>query len=262
MISSKNVGTQTIERARALNATGLLHWTMGNFIGARPFLVEALRIGRQYQDKLTLGETLAYLGFVCIAADEYDSARLYLDESIELTSDAGNVGYTVSGMAHVFIGDIYLVRRDESRAMEFYEEGVRRLRETYNANLLAYAVRRLGYLAVKLGDCARAKTLFKESLTLNRQVGHQVGMAAAVAGLAKTALVEGRNEQAAQLYGIVEGRVSAIGIPLMVMDKAHFDAGVSSLREQLGGKTLARFWTKGTAMTLEQAIDFALKEFK
>jgi hypothetical protein len=37
---------------------------------------------------------------------------------------------------------------------------------------------------------------------------------------------------------------------------------MSILRKQLGGAALERAWNKGAMMTIEQAIEFALKETK
>ena len=113
---------------------------------------------------------------------------------------------------------------------------------------------------MKQTDYERARNLFRESLIFNREVGHQNGMTASVAGLAKLASSEGKLSRAAQLYGIVEARVAAVGLQLMIMDKSEFDNGVSVLRAQMDEKTLAKFWAKGKAMSFDDAIAFALEE--
>ena len=212
LLSRENARAKTIERARALNAVGFLHWTMSNFTDARPYLEEALEIGRMNEDKLTLGWTLGYLGVVLSVLGENDTAELLLKECLAITKELGNIGNSLAGMGRSFLGDVYVVRHDEILAMEFYEEGAKLLRETHSLNMLAYVVRRLGYLVLKQIDYERARSLFRESLIFNREVGHQIGMTAAVAGLAKLASSEGKLSHAAQLYGIVEARVAAVGL--------------------------------------------------
>jgi predicted ATPase/DNA-binding SARP family transcriptional activator len=260
MLSHETAGAQTIERARALTTAGFLHWTLGNFVGARPYLVEALEIARNHDDKLTLGWALSHLGTVLSALEEYDLAQSLLEECVAITKGFRNVGITVAGMALSFLGDIYVVRNNEVHAREAYEEGIKLLRETNNSNILAYAVRRLGYLALKETDYKRANVLFRESLMRNQELGHQIGIAGAMTGLAALALEVGKLSRAAQLYGSIEGRLAALSLPLYITDQVEFNRGISALRARLDEKTYAKFWTKGKAMSLDEAIAFALGE--
>ena len=167
---------------------------------------------------------------------------------------------TVAGMALSFLGDIYVVRNNEVHAREVYEEGIKLLRETNNSNNLAYSVRRFGYLALKEADYERAYVLFRESLIRNQELGHQIGIAGAMTGLAKLALEVGNLSRAAQLFGIIEGRLAALSLPLYITDQVEFNHGISTLHTQLDEKTYAKFWTKGKAMSLDEAIVFALEE--
>jgi predicted ATPase/DNA-binding SARP family transcriptional activator len=260
MLSHKTAGTQTIARARALTAAGFLHWGLGNFVEARPYLIEAVEIARNHEDKLTLGWALVHLGTVLSALEEYDLAQSLLEECIAITKGFRNVGITVAGMALSFLGDIYVVRNNEVHGREVYEEAIKLLRETNNSNNLAYAVRRSGYSALKEADYKRANVLFRESLIRNQELGHQIGIAAAMTGLAKLALEVGNLSRAAQLYGIIQNRLAALSLPLYITDQVEFNHGISTLHTRLDEKTYAKFWTKGTSMPTERAIAFALEE--
>jgi predicted ATPase len=260
MLSQKTARMSTIERARALTAAGFLHWSLSNFVEARPYLIEALEIARNHEDKLTLGWALVHLGIVLSALEEYDLAQSLLEECVAITKGFRNVGKTVAGMALSFLGDIYKVRNDEVHAREVYEEGIKLLRETNNSNNLAYSVRRLGYLALKEADYKRANALFRESLIRNQELGHQIGIAAAMTGLAKLALEVGNLSRAAQLYGIIEDQLVTLSLPLYITDQVEFNHGISMLNTRLDEKTYAKFWTKGKAMSLDDAITFALEE--
>jgi hypothetical protein len=115
-------------------------------------------------------------------------------------------------------------------------------------------------LALKETDYERADVLFRESLMRNQELGHQIGILAAMTGLAKLALGIGNLSRAAQLYGIIEGRLAALSLPLYITDQVEFNDGISALHARLDEKTYAKFWTKGQAMSLEEAIAFALGE--
>jgi non-specific serine/threonine protein kinase len=260
MLSHETAGMQTIALARALIAEGFLHWTLGNFVEARPYLVEALEIARNHEDKLTLGWALVHLGTVLSALEEYDLAQSLLEECVAITKGFRNVGITVAGMALSFLGDIYVVRNNEVHARDLYEEGIKLLRETNNSNNLSYTIRRFGYLALKEADYKRANVLFRESLIRNQELGHQMGIAGAMTGLAKLALEVGNLSRAAQLYGIIEDRLAALSLPLFITDQVEFNHGLSTLHTRLDEKTYAKFWTKGRAMSFDEAIAFALEE--
>jgi hypothetical protein len=115
-------------------------------------------------------------------------------------------------------------------------------------------------LALKERDYARANVLFRESLLRNQELGHQIGIAAAMTGLAELALEVGKLSRAAKLYGIIEGRLAVLSLPLYITDQVEFNHGISTLHTRLDEKTYAKFWTKGKAMSLDEAIAFALGE--
>jgi predicted ATPase/DNA-binding SARP family transcriptional activator len=259
MLSRKTAAGSSIERARALSAIGFIYGTLGRNIKARPYLEEALEIARKHNDPLTLAWTLTYLAIVTTQLEEYDSSLSLLNESLALTKGLGTSG-KVTGMTLAWIGDVYLGRQDEIRAQKFYEEGIALLREMYDRNTVAFADRRLGLLLLKQGNYERAEILFKESLTNNHYIGHQGGTTASFTALAKLALMQGKLTRAAQLSGIVDGRLEAIKAPMMALDVVEFDHVTAALRAQLEEKTLEKFWKKGRSMPTERAIAFALDE--
>jgi len=260
MLSRKTAALPSIERARALSTMGFILGTLGRNTEARPYLEEALDIARKHNDPLTLGWTLTYLAIVTRQLEEYDSSLSLLNESLALTKGLGISGKAVTGMTLGWIGDVYLGRQDEARAQKFYEESIALLRETYNSNILAFADRRLGLLMLKQGNYERATILFKESLGNNHDIGDQPGTTASLAALAKLALVQGKLTRAAQLCGIVAGRLEAMKTPMMAMDVAEFDYVTAALRSQLDAKSLEKFWMKGRSMPTERAIAFASGE--
>ena len=94
----------------------------------------------------------------------------------------------------------------------------------------------------------------------NQELGHQIGILAAMTGLAALALEVGNLPRAAQLYGIIEGRLAVLSLPLYITDHIELTRGTSALRARLDEKTRTKFWAKGKAMPLDKAIAFALAE--
>jgi hypothetical protein len=79
-------------------------------------------------------------------------------------------------------------------------------------------------------------------------------------GLAKLALEVGNLSRAAQLYGIIEGRLAALSLPLYITDQVEFNHGISMLHARLDEKTYTKYLKKGKAMSFDKAIAFALGE--
>jgi len=258
MLSHETGAAPTIERARALYTLGFFHGTDGKIKEARPFLEQALAIARKHNDPLTLGWALTHLALVTCLLQEYNSSLSLLEESLALTRELGISGKAVTGMTLAWMGEDYLGLGDEVRAQELYEESIALLRETNNRDLLSFADRRLGLLMLKQGNYEWAEILFKEGLKMNHDIGHAPGTAGSLVAMAKLAFVQGKLTRAAQLCGVVDGRLEAIKAPMMAMDVVEFDHVTAALRDQLDEKMLEKFWIKGKSMPTEHAIAFAL----
>jgi tetratricopeptide (TPR) repeat protein len=169
------------------------------------------------------------------------------------------VGSKAASWALAFLGDVHFTQGDYTRSKTLYEEAVVLTKEAHEKNMLGLMIRRLGYLALRQLDNTRATEYFKESLESNQEVGHVVGLCASLTAFANLALAQGKPSQAAQLYGAVESYLNHLSSPLFYSDKIEYELGVSNLRNQLRRVALEKAWAKGAAMTMEQAVKFALK---
>ena len=165
----------------------------------------------------------------------------------------------MAGRCLPFLGDVPYRQGNLAEARKLYEEAILFIREIHEIDLLAYALRRFGYLTLHEKDYGEAVELFGESLESNRQVNHLQGMVACLAGFASLNLATKSFEKAALLCGCVENLLHRTGIPLLMADSVEYNRCVSQLRETLDEKTLSVAWSEGRDMTLEQAIELALQ---
>jgi tetratricopeptide (TPR) repeat protein len=190
----------------------------------------------------------------------YLEARRYLEESLVIWREIGPTGKFGHAWTLVFLGDVALNRGEAELARTLYEEVVTVLRGTGDINFLAYAVRRLGQLLWREGEYEKAFALCKESLRLNQQVDSPRGVIACLAGFAAIAVARDRYRYAAQLMGAVESQMVSMSITVMYMDQREYGRNLAQLRAQMNEDTLTKLWAKGKAMSLEEAIAFALEE--
>ena len=69
----------------------------------------------------------------------------------------------------------------------------------------------------------------------------------------------GRPTDAAQLFGAAEALRELIGKPLTRAQQANHDRDVATVQQRLDPEAFAAAWAAGRAMTLEQAIAYALE---
>jgi hypothetical protein len=79
-------------------------------------------------------------------------------------------------------------------------------------------------------------------------------------GLAGVAGAQGEPVRAARLLGAADRLRVAIGAPLPPGERADYDHTVDAARTQMAPDAFAASWAAGRAMTLEQAIAYALEE--
>jgi hypothetical protein len=71
---------------------------------------------------------------------------------------------------------------------------------------------------------------------------------------------KGEAERAAQLWGAAQSLHEAKGIPRDPDFVAEADARISAVRIGMGEEEWEEAWRKGRAMTLDEAVSYALEE--
>ena len=72
--------------------------------------------------------------------------------------------------------------------------------------------------------------------------------------------VQGQQVRAARLLGAVEALLEATNDHVDPADRAEYDRDVAAARAQLDEATFAAAWAEGRAMTMEQAMAYALED--
>ena len=126
-----------------------------------------------------------------------------------------------------------------------------------------------GVAAQHLGDVAEARRSFQESLRRAQALEHVKFIAVGLIGCAGVAVAAepqhgrgtGDAERAVRLLGAAEARYAEIGQHDMTQGQRQVYAGaMTAARAHLDDATWERAWAEGRAMTLEQAVAYALKE--
>ena len=99
-----------------------------------------------------------------------------------------------------------------------------------------------------------------ESLGISRELADRRGIADALFAFARLSARQKNVEQAARLWGAEQRLREEIGLTIPPAGQEDYEKQVSALREALGDEAFSVAWAEGRALTMEQAIEYALKE--
>jgi non-specific serine/threonine protein kinase len=190
--------------------------------------------------------------------DKFEQAVLLLEESLALFRRLANKEGTAWALIH--LGDIALLQGDERQARSLAAESLAVFEEIGYRDGIIWALHGLARGAKRQGDIAQAQRLYQESLALCQALNDKLSTAICLEGLAGLAATENRPVRAARLWGAAAALCKITGAPLPPHTRTFCDHDEAAVRAQLDEATFAAVWAEGRAMTLEQAITYALGE--
>lgn len=189
---------------------------------------------------------------------EHERARELNEESLRLfrkLEDKRGIENTLGAL-----GLTALRNGEYERARELYEEGLRLSRELGNKRLIAELLAHLGWVAGTQGEHERAGELYEEGLRLFRELGAKDSIAYSLVGLAVVARVQQEHERATQLLGAADAFWKNYGGSPELGTRKQMEETSREARTGLGAKAYEAARKEGRAITLEQAIAYALGE--
>ena len=244
--------------AWSLSYLGDVATRQGDYVSAQALFEESLAIQRELGDKHGIAWSLSNLGDVAHAQGDDMSAHALHEESLSLRRELGDK----SGIALSLhdLGDVAHAQGDDMSAHALHEESLAIYRELGGKYGMALSLHGLGNVAHAQGDDVSAHALFEESLTIRRELGEKYGIALSLEAFAEVASNQARPARAAHLMGAAETLREAIHAPISPSERDKYEHSVSEVRTALGEEAFAAAWSKGGAMTMEQAIAYALHD--
>jgi predicted ATPase/class 3 adenylate cyclase/DNA-binding CsgD family transcriptional regulator len=245
-------------RAMALNCAGFLALRQNDHVAARPLLEEALQIWREVDDKRGLAIALRSLGVVEHQQQHFDRAGSLLRQSLDLLREMDDPRNETQ--AHMFLADLERDRGELAEAAAGYGRAHEIAARHGDSHGVAYALRGLGHVARLRGEYARARELIRESLCLLRELRDRRCIPLCLEGLACMTSGPGWAERATRLLGAARAIQQTTGAPAPPAELADFRRTEADARATLGGEQFKTLWQAGAALTLDEAVGYALAE--
>jgi DNA-binding CsgD family transcriptional regulator len=152
-------------------------------------------------------------------------------------------------------------RGDYERAKTLGMENISLARELEDKWLLGVCVGWVGMLALWNGEeHDLAEGFLKEGLALDREVGNWAYGAYCLEGFAGLAGARAQGERTARLWGAAEALRSDIGAPVPPDARPYYERSMAAARARLEEGAWEAAWAQGMAMSLEEAVEYALSE--
>jgi predicted ATPase/class 3 adenylate cyclase len=245
-------------RPRALLGATHFAWRRGDYVLATTLGEQGVVLCLELGDKEARASFLTFLSVVAIHQGNYDRARTLCEEALSLGRGLGNKAIIGRQLAH--LGIVVQFEGDYERAIALQRESLALFREVGNDWDTAFVLRNLGKVALHQSDCGRAAVYFAESLILCREMGDRWLSEECLEGFAGVASATGHYERAARLIGAAVELREILGWQPSPPTQADYDKCSALTRAALGNAAFSAAWAEGRAMTLEQAIEYALAE--
>ena len=230
----------------------------GDYSAASGYLEEALAIWRQTEDRHGTARALISLGWNALRLGNYQLAKIRLEEALALSrslKDTRSMGFELSGL-----GEVAMRQGDYERATQLLEESLELRKQLGNKWGIAVSLGTLGWVAMHEGDWQRALARLGESLEVRKEIEDRGGSAWCLERLAEIAQARGKFEKAVRLFSAAAVLRISIGSVIDPADQADYQKRRAALRTELGEDRFTAIWTEGRALSLEQAIAYALQD--
>jgi predicted ATPase/transcriptional regulator with XRE-family HTH domain len=245
-------------RARALLFLGNVTSERGQFTQAAAHFEESLRLSREMGDQANGAVALGTLGRMTAQKGDLVASREWLERALDLARELGDARPLAITLQN--LGDLEN-RLDRLSHAEVRLEEARSLAQELGDNyVLAYALETLAEVQRKQGRIDEARENLQASTRLGRELGDLHLLLLLFGEFAALALAEGDAVRAAQLTGAEESLRARLGLPRPPEYQAARESTRIETRTMLGEDRFSQAKERGEALSLEDAILYALEQ--
>ncbi|HET9848234.1 MAG TPA: tetratricopeptide repeat protein [Candidatus Dormibacteraeota bacterium] len=246
------------ERLAALEAAGGVAYWQADMEQAQRIYTECLEMTRVLGDDRAVGNALYNAAFPRIFA----SASAERAEALRLLAEALLLFRKVAdetGVARVLwgTGNVYYFGGDYAAALPILQESEALWRKIDDRFGLAWSLHTLGLVALHMGDVERARQAWIDAVRLFVAAGDVSGLILQLDNFSALALRKREFVRAARLWGASRNLQETSGTGLVRLSRG--DEGRTG-REGLREEEAATAWADGQALSLDEAVAYALEE--
>jgi predicted ATPase/predicted Ser/Thr protein kinase len=255
-----SVDTRRSAALRAKALIGLSHMTffLGDYAGTGEYLEESLALGRQAEDIWAVSFSLLMQSALALAGGNLEGTAELAAEARAAAMAGGHLW--LEGGSLMFLALCAQSMDDYERAGPLYEAALVRHRRTGDKWTIGMTLSNIAALRVLQGQYDVAKHLGAEAIRLNQELSDHRGTAWCLEAFAAAEAAQSEAARAAHLWGASDGLLEKVGSALPPSIKSFRDRYFDRARESLGDSAFQTALSNGRAMSLTQAVEYALED--
>jgi tetratricopeptide (TPR) repeat protein len=245
--------------AESIFHIGLVAFIRRDHALALSLFEQSLKLFRQLGDLWGIGRVSQRLGELFLKQGTYEKARFFFDEHLMIDEELQFTGGIWAALRN--LGDLYRYQGDYDQAGQFWQKCLA-LAHTYGLKSdIEISLYLLGILALHQNDYSLARKRFTDWFASALVLFDQKMIANDLLnGLAAVSAGTNQPERAAKLSGAAQALLQTTDFRLDPFDFAEFDRHIQIARKQLGDAAFEALQAEGRAMTIEQAVAYALTD--
>ncbi len=244
-------------RASACYAAGVLASIQGDTTRAVLRLEQSIELYHQAGNRVGAVRALNTRGGVSYDLGHLAFAAALWEQTLAQARAAGDLGEASHAVGN--LGEAHFHMGDVESAANHHAEALALARQAGRTDVEAMQLGNLGNVARARADLPRAAALQRQALILKRNLGARRQIAITLADFASIAALEGRGVRAARLVGAALALRELIGTPQPVPERMDMEHCIAHAQAHLGAERWSTELLAGRALSIEQAIEYALE---
>jgi tetratricopeptide (TPR) repeat protein len=242
--------------ARSLNSLGLVIRDQENYDLAWSTIEKSAVLWRQQGDMWGLAQSLHFLGLVAYRRGDYSEACAKMGEALEIRrrlEDKRSIAYSLHNL-----GVFTLAQGDLEHARLYFDQDLIMFRQLGDKSGVVIALQYQGLFAHLQGDDDQAMQIYRQGLILSRQTGPNWIYSNYLLWLADLSAKSSQYDRAVRLCSAARVNLTASASYWDQYESGYYARIMARARTELGDEAFMQEQAIGQAMTLDQAIEYAL----
>jgi predicted ATPase len=253
---NQDASTNALILEKALAVCGEMAKNTGDYAQAQWLLEKSLKLSETHGDANPL--MLLHLGSIAQSRLDFEAAHVRFDQALVGFRDKGIVQGIAASLNN--LGSLQMLRGDLEQALATFQEALHYKIES--GGDVDSVLINLGALQHCLGNLESAQTYFLQGLKGLVERGVYVHTLRVFEGLGEIAISQDQPRNASVLFGTASIHRETMNVPKPPFERDQLEQGIATARLALGEEAFNAAWSEGRAMTLEQAVAYAIDTFE
>jgi predicted ATPase len=223
---------------------------------AIPFAKESLALYRELGDLSGIASSLIWLAQCTIVSGDFLSPVPWLEEALSICRQLRDQANEEDAL--LSLGTLSYWQGDYGRAYAWYEEELKLSERIGDPHLNLWGRVFMAYTLLRQGDLRQARESFEVCIQRAYKADLAIALVFAVEGLASLNVDQEQPERAARLFAWADSRHEKFGAYRPPVEQASVDRDLAIIHARLDEVAFEQAYQTGRAMTLDEAIAFAL----